>query len=224
VRSYLFWVDVCTLGADLLAQQLMKKAAREAADGYRAYRSSLGDDALEEADYARNEQAQARREAQEHLDEVGGVNRRIGLASEVVGTPMDEALLKRIIQYNKRYGLKIEIETEQAIEYLRFTSYVRRTKVYGVTLNEKAIYLGQNPSVATVYEELIHARQFKNGRYNELVDLYGNTITDLIMEKEAAETLIKNSKKIKIPNDEVSQIKERLEYFVTELKNKDYES
>jgi hypothetical protein len=53
-----------------ILQQPLKPAARKAADGYRAYRSSWGDDALEEADYARNEQAQARREAQEHLDEV----------------------------------------------------------------------------------------------------------------------------------------------------------
>jgi hypothetical protein len=41
--------------------EILLQAAREAADAYRGYRTSLSDDALDEAGYARNEQAQATR-------------------------------------------------------------------------------------------------------------------------------------------------------------------
>jgi hypothetical protein len=218
VRSYLFWVDVCTLGVDLLAQQLMKKAAREAADGYRAYRSSLGDDALEEADYARNEQAQARREAQEHLDEVAN-NKRLGpLMSELSGPPIDPVLLNKIIKSFKRQGGKILCGTDEAIDFLNFRSKLEGTKVYGMTYNEKLIYLEANPSAGTVYEELIHSAQFRTGKYNTWVEKYGNATTTDIMEKEAAEKLLKNAQRWKISDEEVLQIQDRLEYYTNNLK------
>ena len=72
--------------------------------------------------------------------------------------------------------------------------YVRGERVFGATINEKLIYLETNPSISTVYEELIHSSQFRTGRYNELVEKYGNKIAVDFMEKEAAEKLIKNAK------------------------------
>ena len=44
------------------------------------------------------------------------------------------------------------------------------------------------------------------------------------MEKEAAEELLKNSIKLKLPKDEIELVKERLNYFINELKELGYEN
>jgi hypothetical protein len=72
----LYYRSCCKLAKVFAGTEIYEKAALEAFKGYQAYRSSLGDDALEEADYFRNEQALERREAQEHLDEVAGRNKK----------------------------------------------------------------------------------------------------------------------------------------------------
>lgn len=64
---------------------------------------------------------------------------------------------------------------------------------------EGLILLNKKATKSAVYEELIHAKQFKSGRYNEIANQHGNIVAENLMEKEAAEELIKNAEKLNIP-------------------------
>ena len=92
------------------------------------------------------------------------------------------------------------------------------TKIEAITFNEELIFLNKDASTCAVYEELIHAEQFRSGKYNNWSSNYGAEVAENLMEKEAAEELLKNKKHWKLPKDEIQLIRERLEYFNNELK------
>ena len=56
--------------------------------------------------------------------------------------------------------------------------------------------------------------------WRKMVDQYGNKVAEYLMEKDAAEKLLKNANVWKIPKDEVDMIKSRLQIFINELKTR----
>jgi hypothetical protein len=138
--------------------------------------------------------------------------RKLLLMSTIGGEPMDKALLDKITRSFRRQGKIIEIGTEEANSYLNWA------KAEGVCFDENIIYLRSNPSTSAVYEEVIHSAQYRTGKYNKWVEKYDNVIAKNLMEREAAEKLLKNAKAWKIPANEIEIIKERLEIFNSELK------
>jgi hypothetical protein len=71
----------------------------------------------------------------------------------------------------------------------------------GVTYNALLILLPSNPTRTAVFEELVHAEQFRHG---VTIDPGAGGI--LQYEAEAAETLIRNRHAWQLPPDEVRQV------------------
>ena len=113
---------------------------------------------------------------------------------------------------------------KETFEYIASREKALGVEIEAITLGDDLIMLGPKATTSAVYEELIHTHQFRTGLYNNWVNKYGNKIAENLMEKEAAEELLKNSIKWKLPKDEIRLIKERLNYFIEELKKLDYEN
>ena len=90
--------------------------------------------------------------------------------------------------------------------------YLQLRKAGGLTLNDKTILLPANPTRTAVYEELIHAEQFRRG-----VAIEAGRGGVLRFEIEAAETLIRNRHTWQLPVDEVRQVVENLRKMRAEL-------
>jgi hypothetical protein len=141
-----------------------------------------------------------------------GVDKKNGMRTTIGGTPMNKGLLNKIKESWKRLGKEIrqgDTETQTWLDY---------RKAEGLTFDDKLILLDKNASTSAVYEELIHATQHRTGKYGKIVEEYGNTIGETMLEIEAAEKLLKNSRAWKIPADEIKQIEERLSIFKNNLK------
>lgn len=79
--------------------------------------------------------------------------------------------------------------------------YVQARGAGGLTLNQVTILLPANPTRTAVFEELIHAEQFRKG-----VTIEADSGGMLPFEAEAAATLIRNRHDWRLPPDEVRQI------------------
>lgn len=90
--------------------------------------------------------------------------------------------------------------------------YLQTRGAGGLTLNQETILLPANPTRTTVYEELVHAEQFRRG-----VTLEAGRGGVLRFEIEAAETLIRNRQAWQLPADEVRQVIENLRNMRAEL-------
>ena len=82
----------------------------------------------------------------------------------------------------------------------------------GVTLNENTILLRQKPGRACVFEELIHARQYRQGLND------GSTISRIQNEIAAQEMLLKNSNAYKLTPLEIRQTQSALASYLLQLK------
>jgi hypothetical protein len=194
LRTYLFWLDIAAIGTDVLTSQMLRKTAEDALD------AAAKDNSVPTA-------------IREHLE---GVEGKI-LLSTIGGEPMDSQLLKKIIASFERQGKTIDIG-EDAQKYIAIREEAEGTKIEGITFNENIIILDPKASTSAVYEELIHATQYRVGKYSQWVEEYGNDIALDLMEKDAAEQLIKNAITWKIPENEIELIKERLDIFTNKLK------
>lgn len=105
---------------------------------------------------------------------------------------MDAGLFNRIQSAFERNGGVMKADAES-------TRLANTLGVEGMTFDAKTIALPQNPSVSAVYEELIHTAQMRRGMANATQ-----------MEIEAAEKLIKNAEKYKIPASQTQQTIDRL--------------
>ncbi|WP_284653525.1 hypothetical protein [Flavobacterium terrisoli] len=155
---------------------------------------------------------QAVKEAEEDLVE---------LFSKIIGKPIDLKLLKQLQEEFKKMGGDL-IYDNDSFEYIASREKLHNETIEAITFNEELIFLNKNATTSAVYEELIHANQFRSGKYKRWVIKYNNVIAKYLMEKEAAEELLKNSKKWKLPDDEIDLIKTRLETFNNELKKLGY--
>ena len=107
--------------------------------------------------------------------------------------------------FEKRGGI-IQCD-EDTDKYLDFK------KAEGLTYNENLILLKTNASASAVYEELIHAVQYRQGRND------GTYENRLLMEIEAQEKLIKYQKAYGISDVENEQTKKALADYYEELEN-----
>jgi hypothetical protein len=90
--------------------------------------------------------------------------------------------------------------------------YLEKQGAGGATYNERLIFLPAHPTWTAVYEELVHAEQFRCG-----VLLEPNRRGVLGYEAEAAETLIRNRHAWRLPTREVRQVIENLRLIRAEL-------
>jgi hypothetical protein len=90
--------------------------------------------------------------------------------------------------------------------------YLEARGAVGLTLNRETILLPANPTRTAVFEELVHAEQFRRG-----VTIEAGRGGVLRFEAEAAETLIRNRHPWQLPPDEVRQVIENLRNITAEL-------
>jgi hypothetical protein len=83
--------------------------------------------------------------------------------------------------------------------------YLRARSAGGVTFNENLILLPAHPTRTAVFEEIVHADQFRRG-----VRLVAGTGGVLRFEAEVAEVLIRNRRAWRLPTGELRQVIENL--------------
>lgn len=119
--------------------------------------------------------------------------------------PMPKKQLHRIEKSFKSQGGLIQYNDETDI-------YLKSKNAEAITYNEKTILIKQNPGRASVYEELIHATQYRNGEND------GSYVSRLNCEIEAQRKLLRNSKAYKLTEAEIKQTKSALQQYENELK------
>jgi hypothetical protein len=145
------------------------------------------------------------------------------LFSKIKGKPIDLNLLKKLQKEFKKIGGEMKFD-EESFNYCASREKTLKTEIEAVTLGEDLILLNKRATTSAVYEELIHARQFRSGRFSEAVKKYkNNDLVENLMEKEAAEELIENASKFNLPKEEIEIVKDRLEFFKDRLKELGYE-
>ena len=81
----------------------------------------------------------------------------------------------------------------------------------GITYNAKTILLKQHPGRASVFEELIHTAQFRDGKNDS------SYVSRIKCEIEAQQKLLKNAKAYKLTKAEIYQTQKALESYRQEL-------
>ncbi|HVA45606.1 MAG TPA: hypothetical protein VNH11_04395 [Pirellulales bacterium] len=94
--------------------------------------------------------------------------------------------------------------------------YLKTRKAGGLTLNEQTILLPAKPTRTAVFEELVHAEQFRSG-----VTIEADTGGVLRFEAEAAEILIRHRHTWQLPRDELRQVIANLRNIRAELQRLD---
>ncbi|MDQ0066686.1 hypothetical protein [Chryseobacterium lathyri] len=145
------------------------------------------------------------------------------LFSTIKGDPIDRKLLSKLQKEFTELGGEMRFD-EESFEYIAGRERTLGVEIEAITLGDDLIMLGPKATTSAVYEELIHAQQFKSGLYDEWANKYGNKVAENLMEKEAAEELLENTKKWNLPEEEIKLIEERLEFFNNELKLLGYEN
>ena len=119
--------------------------------------------------------------------------------------PMPKKQFRRIARAFKAHGGVIQ-QSPETDEYLRNVAHAE-----GTTYNATTILLMQKPSRASVFEELIHSEQYRNGRND------GSPKSRIMNEIEAQEKLLRNAKYYKLTEPEIIQTQEALAYYRKEL-------
>ena len=118
--------------------------------------------------------------------------------------PMPKRQLQRIVKAFRRQGGIIQMNDAT-------DAYLLSKNAEGVTLNENTILLRQKPGRASVFEELIHATQFRQGMNDA-------SITSRIQNEIAAQKmLLRNSEAYKLTPVEVKQTQSALVSYIKEL-------
>lgn len=149
--------------------------------------------------------------------------KRVELFSTITGKPIDLKLLKKLQKEFEELGGAL-LHNDESFEYIASREKAEGVAIEAITFNEELILLNKSATTSAVYEELIHATQYRTGKYDKWVEEFGNEIAKNLMEKEAAEELIENAVQWKLPDEEVKLVKERLEFFNEELKILGYEN
>ena len=118
--------------------------------------------------------------------------------------PMPKKQLHKIEKGFKRQGGTIQRNSE-------VDSYLQGKNAEAITYDAHTILLKSNPGRASVFEELIHATQYKNGEND------GSHISRLMCEISAQEKLLTYKKAYKLTEKEILQTKEALKYYKEEL-------
>lgn len=117
---------------------------------------------------------------------------------------MPKKQLQRIVKSFKRRGGTIQMN--EATD-----AYLDLKKAEAITYDSKTILLRQKPSRAAVFEELIHAAQYRKGKND------GSLQSRLLCEIEAQEKLLKYQKAYRLTESEIRQTEKALEKYQEEL-------
>ncbi len=118
---------------------------------------------------------------------------------------MPKKQLRRIVKSFKAKGGSIQFSEE-------IDRYLESKSAEAITYNAQTILIKTNAGRASVFEELIHATQYKNGEND------GSYLKRLECEIEAQKKLLRNSKAYKLTEKEIQQTKEALVSYERELK------
>lgn len=119
--------------------------------------------------------------------------------------PMPKKQLHRIEKSFKRQGRTIHRSVE-------IDEYLKNKNAEAITYNANTILLRKSPGRASVFEELIHATQYKNGEND------GSYLSRLMCEISAQRKLIDNSKAYHLTQIELEQTQKALNAYEKELK------
>ena len=118
--------------------------------------------------------------------------------------PMPKKQLQRIVKGFKRNGGVIQMNDIT-------DTYLKSKKAEAITYDSKTILLRQRPSRAAVFEELIHATQYKQGKID------GSKKSILNAEIEAQEKLLRYKKAYQLTDNEIKQTEKALKVYQKEL-------
>lgn len=119
--------------------------------------------------------------------------------------PMPKKQLHRIEKSFKRQGRTIHRSVE-------IDEYLKSKNAEAITYNANTILLRKSPGRASVFEELIHATQYKNGEND------GSYLSRLMCEIAAQRKLIDYCKAYQLTRVELEQTKKALNAYEKELK------
>ena len=118
--------------------------------------------------------------------------------------PMPNEQFRRIKKRFKAHGGIIQQNDETDV-------YLIKKHVEGITYNENTILLMKKPSRASVFEELIHTAQYRDGKIG------ATRKSRVICEIEAQKKLLKYAKAYKLTSREIEQTKRALSGYEKEL-------
>lgn len=120
--------------------------------------------------------------------------------------PMPKKQFQRIEKAFKRHGGVFQYGKETDV-------YLDSKNAEAITYNATTILFKRNPSRASVFEELIHATQYRTGRND------GSYESRLLCEIEAQEKLLRCKNVYKLTDIEVNQTEQALHDYKEELAN-----
>ena len=118
--------------------------------------------------------------------------------------PMPKKQLRKIESAFKRQGGIIQMN--QATD-----EYLETKHAEGITYDSKTVLLRQNPGRASVFEEMIHTAQYRDGKND------GTRKSTLLNEIEAQRKLIKNAGAYKLTPPEIRQTERALAMYLRKL-------
>ena len=119
--------------------------------------------------------------------------------------PMPKKQLRRIVKAFTQNGGVIQMSSET-------DAYLDSKNAEAITYNAKTILLRRNPGRASVFEELIHTAQYRNGEND------GSYESRLKCEIYAQKKLLKYKKAYKLTEAEIEQTKAALHSYEAELR------
>ena len=119
--------------------------------------------------------------------------------------PMPKKQLRRIVKAFAKNGGVIQMSSET-------DAYLDSKNAEAITYNAKTILLRRNPGRASVFEELIHTAQYRNGKND------GSYESRLKCEIYAQKKLLKYKKVYKLTEAEIEQTKAALRSYEAELR------
>ncbi|MCM1329084.1 MAG: hypothetical protein NC253_06535 [Ruminococcus sp.] len=118
--------------------------------------------------------------------------------------PMPKKQLRSIkAAFRKRGGI---IQQSDEID-----EYLEKKHAEGITYNAEIILLKQNPGRASVFEEIIHTAQYRDGKND------GSVKSCLINEIEAQRKLLKHAELYKLTEPEITQTEQALKKYLKDL-------
>lgn len=118
--------------------------------------------------------------------------------------PMPKKQLQRIVKRFKEHGGVIQFDETTDL-------YLESKNAEAITYNATTILLRRNAGRASVFEELIHATQYRNGENN------GTYASRLKCEIAAQKKLIKYANVYRLTENEIVQTKRALAAYEQEL-------
>lgn len=125
-----------------------------------------------------------------------GTARRIVVDGERI-RPISQSRLHKIMKAFERNGGSIQMNE-------RIDRYLDSKGAQGITYSHDVIFLHSNPSRATVFEELIHSAQYRNGKIDH------TELSQVKAEIEAKEKLIRYSKAYRLTDAEIRETRKLL--------------